>query len=353
MGFFGSKETTLNVGEKKVIVNESTMTFSPNFKNPLKDLVKEQNKKNKKLVIVGLCFNGEFRPKILIDWEKIQKGQGSSTVRGYIKNALKIIDEMLRQKINKWVGCQKSDLFDEKGEAGIGFLDQMFTVEEEGGGNGRILWKLKNNMAGEKSVKLAQNYKRYCRNLREREIICKINPEFVNEGIKDEIGNSIEKNLEEAIERTVNRWLNTGIWKNESLCFFSNRFKFENHDCLKTGKIGQDLHLRKDIKNLIPKLNGNGNMNIEIGAWWLSGKGKSQNKEWGREHGKSDNRGATEKLIEFAGSVGQLKEQTLKQAVKELIEEFEKGIINQKEGFCGVWNKGVSCPDGGVILYKK
>ncbi|AGX88950.1 hypothetical protein [Mycoplasma parvum] len=133
MGFFGLKKTSLNVDGREVIVDESTITFSPDEKNPFKEWEKDENQKNKKFVIFGICLNGEFRPDILQKWQQIQKGDGSHEIRNTIKKGLKIIDEMLRKKINKWVGCQDKDLIDENGEIGVGFLEQMFIMNEDGG----------------------------------------------------------------------------------------------------------------------------------------------------------------------------------------------------------------------------
>ncbi|AGX88951.1 hypothetical protein [Mycoplasma parvum] len=184
-------------------------------------------------------------------------------------------------------------------------------------------------------------------------MICKIEPQFVNESIKKEVKKMIERKLEEAIENLVNQWLNKGNWLERKFCNFvsvSINKSPHGYDCLKTGQMGGDKHLRKDIKQLVNSLNGSGEMNIEIGEWWLAGRWKQSNKKWGRKDGQNDVRGVTEKLLEFSGSVGQLRESTLKKAVKELVEEFEKGIIKRREGFCGVWNEGVTCPEGGVVI---
>ncbi|AGX89135.1 hypothetical protein [Mycoplasma parvum] len=342
MGFFGSKETILNVGKEKVIVESSAITSFSDEKNPLKNLGK-----NKKFVIVGLCLNGEFRPEILLNWEKIQTNNGGSyTIRSNIRKALQEMDKMLRRKINKWIGCLSEDLVDENGEVGIGFLDQIFTVQG-GGGSGQIIWELKNQ---KNSTKLTANYKNECKNLKKETIICKIKPQFVNENIKAEAKKLIEEKLEKAIENLVNRWLNKGIWDGKKLCVYPSGFKFKDDICLKSGEIGNDIKLKDDIKKLVKNLQKNGNINVEIGNYWLSGRWKSKDKEvWGQKKQNSNEQEVTWKLIEFAGSIGQLQEKPLNQAVKELVDEFENVISDRKKEFCGIWNKGISCPKGGLI----
>ncbi|WP_144062306.1 hypothetical protein [Mycoplasma parvum] len=358
MGFFGFKKTSLNVEGRQVTVDESAVTFSPNVQNPFKEWKQNKQQKDKKFVIFGLCLNGEFRPEILKKWEQIPVANRSQVIRNAIRGGLKKIDEMLRKSINKWVGCQESDLVDESGKVGVGFLEQIFVANENGGDSGLINWTLKNEERS--STRIAANYINECTRSRRKGMVCKIEPQFANSNtnIKSEVKKTIENKLEEAIEKLVWTWLDKGDWKDQKFCNFLNGFmnkSFNDSDCLKTGQMGRDNHLREDIRQIVQDSNANGDMNIEIGNWWLSGRWKEKhpNVKWGEKEGTSNNRGVTEKLIEFAGSIGRLREQTLKQVVKELIEEFEKGIISEKEGFCGVWNEGISCPEGGVVLYKK
>lgn len=237
----------------------------------------------------------------------------------------------------------------------LAFLNKCLLYRRAGGGRIHWKWKYKNKNNIEK-INLAANYHNDCQRLKEKRVICKIEPQFVNKNIQDEVRKSIEEKLEKTIENLVNRWLNEGIWTGQNLCIFSNKFKPENNGCLKSGKIGEDNSLKTDIEKLIDKNSGRQEkINIEIGDWWLSGRWKNngQNNEWGRREGKSDGKGVTWKLIEFAGSIGQLSTEALKQAVKELVEEFERMLINQKGDLCGIWNTGITCPDGGLVFYKR
>ncbi|WP_144062292.1 hypothetical protein [Mycoplasma parvum] len=359
MGLFGFKKTFLNVEGRKVTVGESTVTFSPNDQNPFKEWKENEQQKDKKFVIFGLCLNGEFRPEILEKWEQIPVDGRSKVIREAIRGGLKEIDEMLRKSINKWVGCQESDLVDESGKVGVGFLEQIFVANENGGGSGLINWKLKNEERS--SINITANYINECKRSTKKGMVCKIEPQFANsdKNIKGEVKREIEKRLEDAIEKLVDWWLNNGHWENKKFCHFLsnsiNKSFNKIKTCLQPGEMGgSDTNLPQDIKKIVTDLKSTGNINFEIGEWWLSGRWKKKpNEKWGRKDGQHDVRGVTEKLIEFAGSIGRLEEQTAKYAVKELIEKFEERIINQNKDFCGIWNEGASCPEGGVVIYKK
>ncbi|AGX89134.1 hypothetical protein [Mycoplasma parvum] len=329
LGISGTKETTLKIDNKKVIVNTPEITFSPIKQHPFEGLnMKKLKNTKKKIKIISLCLNGDMLP----EWIKNNKNKYTSQNGQKLENIQKgeqILKEVLQEFLNLNIGCQT------EGEKTRESWFDRITDKKDSGGAIYIELKNKKYLNDLKSLNKEQiNYQRGCRNKSVAKIFCKLEGTF-----KDLWKTNAQKIIEEKIWKVLKEFM-IG-WNELGKVTWNKRgkigiFELEKQD----GKIKEKIQIEYD----------GGYTEFEIGEWWFkTGLSKRGRKEILKE---LENKNKNEWTNKIKFMIGRNKANIEDFFKSWLWNELEKEFSEDLDSYCGIWNKGISCPEGGLIYEK-
>ncbi|AGX89128.1 hypothetical protein [Mycoplasma parvum] len=328
MGIFGTKETTLKINNKKVIVNPPEMTFSPKKQHPFEKLnVKKLENTKEKIKIVSLCLNGDMLPEWIKNKGNQNLGKDDQKLSN-IKNGDHVLQEVLRKFLDLIIGCQ--DRGEEMRES---WFDRI--VEKKDLGTMYINVRNKKYLDKLKLMKDQINYQRECKGKNLIGMFCKLEGNF-KDSWKSEVKKVIEEKIWKILKQFMIGWvdLKKVKWGKNSASI--NTVEWE----IKNGKNKKKVQIEY----------GSGYTDFEIGEWWfktgLIQKGKEAIlKEL--EQQKSNNKNDWVDRIKFM--IGRNKANIEDFFKNWLWNELEKEFSEKLKSDCGMWNRGVSCPEGGLV----
>ncbi|AGX88949.1 hypothetical protein [Mycoplasma parvum] len=329
MGVFGTKATALKVDNKKVIVNLPKITFLPNNKeNIFRNLnIKKEEKMKEKIKIISLCLSGNMLPEWIKNNGNISQEKNSQKEVN-IKEGDRILQEVLKEFLDLNIGCQGKGYKTKES-----WFDRIVEKRDLGGVIS-ISIKNKKYLDELKNMKEQVNYWRECKGKSIAGMFCKLEGSFKHLW-KDDVKKIIEERIWKVLKEFMIGWINlkNPTWRSEGNI---NIVEWEISNYKNKKKIQIEY--------------GGGYTNFEIGEWWFKTGLWQQGKEGilkKLDEDKGSNKNDWVNRIKFM--IGRNKANIEDFFKNWLWNELEKEFSEELKYDCGMWNGGVSCPEGGLI----